>query len=110
VAGDLMAMVTVGGVSSSSEQVATVTPTVTESAADLATDATSLVIHGFGFSITASDDSIAFADGATGVVTKATATTLTVTDLVGLTAGSLKAIVISNGVSSGADVEVANVT
>jgi hypothetical protein len=68
------------------------------------------VIQGFGFSSTLADNTVTFNNGTTGKVTSATATTLTVTDLSGLIAGSLTAIVISNGVSSGADVEVATVT
>jgi hypothetical protein len=67
------------------------------------------VIQGFGFSLTASDNVVTFNNGTTGKVTSSTATTLTVTGLSKLAAGSLTAIVVNNGFSSGASVEVANV-
>jgi hypothetical protein len=109
VAGNLSALVTASGVISRVEEVATVTPVVTARAISIAAAATSVVIQGFGFSSTAANNTVTFNNGTTGIVTSATATTLTVTDLSGLTQGSLTAIVISNGVSSGDDMEVANV-
>ena len=105
----LSATVTVSGLSSLAVQVATVEPVVTFNTVTLATNATTLIIYGFGFSSTASDNTVTFSGGATGKVTSATATKLTVTSLSGLTAGSLTAIVTSNGVSSGAGVQVATV-
>ncbi len=91
-------------------QVATVVPVVTLSTANLAASATSLTIHGFGFSTTASSDKVTFSGGATGTVTTATTTTLTVTSLKGLIGGKLLASVSVSGVSSGAAVQVATVS
>jgi hypothetical protein len=88
-----------------------VVPVITASIANLAPSATSLVIHGFGFSTIAANDVIDFGGGVTGKVTSATATTLTITGLKGLTANSLlTATLFVNGVSSEPDVEVANIT
>ena len=50
-----------------------------------------------------------FSGGATGTVTKATATTLVVTGLSGLTVGPLAAIVTSNSISSASAIQVATV-
>ncbi len=109
-AGSLKASVKVNGDSSGAAvQVATVTPVVTSSTASLAANAASLTIHGFGFSPTSVDDTVAFNNG-TGIVTNATATTLTVTSLSGLVTGSLTAIVFSNSAGSGTAVQVATVT
>ncbi len=111
VAGKLMASVTVSGISSGAAvQVANVSPVVTVSATAMLATATSVVIHGFGFSSTPANNKVAFNNGATGTVTSATATTLTVTNITGLVGGGLLAIVTSNSVSSGAAVEVATVT
>ena len=77
-ASSLTASVTVGGVASAATQVATVVPVVTSGTANLGANATSLVIHGFGFSTTATSNVVAFSGGATGKVIHATATTLTV--------------------------------
>ena len=111
IAGKLTASATVSGISSGAAvQVATVTPVVTVSATALSATATSLVIHGFGFSTTAANNKVAFNGGTTGTVSSATATTLTVTNITGLVGGGLLAIVTSNSVSSGAAVEVATVT
>jgi hypothetical protein len=110
VAGALNASVTVNSVSSGAPvQVATVVPVITSSTADLAATATSMTIAGFGFDTNAANDSVTFSGGATGTVTSATATTLTVTSLSGLVAGALNASVTVNSVSSGAPVQVATV-
>ena len=109
-AGSLSASVTVGGFSSASEQVATIAPVVTPGAVILAATATTLVIRGVGFSSIAADNTVTFSGGATGIVSHATATTLTVTSLSGLTTGSLTATVTTKGVNSGAGVQVAMVT
>jgi hypothetical protein len=109
VAGSLSVTVTVGKLSSVSEQVATVEPVVTASTAKLAVNATSLVIHGFGFSSIAANNMVKLSDGATGNVTHATRTALTVTGLKSAPAGILDVTVTSNGVSSPADVQVATV-
>ena len=58
----LTASVTVdGSAAARSVQVATVVPVVTASTASLAVNATTLVIHGFGFSTTAANDTVTFA-------------------------------------------------
>ena len=87
----------------------TVSPTVTASAASLGINATSLTINGNGFSTTAANNTVVFSGGATGTVTAATSTQLTVTSLSGLVLGNLTAVVTSNTVSSGAAVQVATV-
>ena len=80
---------------------AKVVPVVTANTANLADNATTLVIQGFGFSTIAGSNIVTFAGGAaTGTVTSATATTLTVTGLKGLTLGVLSATVTTNSVSS----------
>ncbi len=108
--GALTASVTVGTESSGTAvQVATVAPVVTVSTTNLAANATTLTIKGFGFSTTASSDKVTFSGGATGTVTTATATTLTVTSLKGLIGGKLLASVSVSGTSSGAAVQVATV-
>jgi hypothetical protein len=56
------------------------------------------------------NNTVAFNNGATGIVTAATATTLTVTSVAGLTGGLLTAVVTTNGVGSGAAVQVATVS
>ncbi len=108
--GALNASVKVNGQGSGlAVEVAKVTPVVTASTANLAVNATSLVIHGFGFSATPANDKVTFSAGVTGAVTKATATTLTVTSLKGLTLGKLTASVAVSGDSSGTAVQVATV-
>src|SRR5262249_28302549 len=110
VGGALNASVTVNAVSSGAAvQVATVVPVITSSTADLAADATSMTIAGFGFDTTPAHDLVPFRGGAPGRVTSATATTLTVTGLSGLVTGALNASVTVNAVSSGAAVQVATV-
>src|SRR5262249_10789960 len=96
--GNLTAVVTAnGGSSGAAVQVATVVPVVTSSMANLAADATTLTINGFGFSTTAANDLVTFSGGATGTVTAATSTQLTVTSLSGLVAGALNASVSVSG-------------
>ena len=110
VVGSLNASVTVNGVSSGpAVQVATVIPVVTSSTANLAVNATSMTINGFGFSTTAGNNTVSFSGGATGTVTAATSTQLTVTSLSGLVLGSLTASVTVDGVGSGTAVQVATV-
>ena len=110
-AGNLTAVVTTGGVSSGTAvQVATVTPVVTSSTANLAANATSLTINGYGFDTTAGHNTVTFNDGAAGTVTAATATSLTVSLSTKPTAlGSLTAVVTTDSQSSGAAVQVATV-
>jgi hypothetical protein len=67
-----------------------------------------IVINGFGFASTPSSNTVAFNLGAAGTVTAASATQMTVTFTTQpTTPGVLTAIVTSNGVSSGAAVQVA---
>ena len=110
--GNLTAIVTSNSVTSGSEvQVATVKPVVTSSAADLAINAATIIINGFGFDTTASRNSVVFNNGAIGTVTSATATALTVTFAVKPTAlGNLTAVATTNSISSGTAVRVATVT
>ena len=110
-AGNLTAIVTTNSkTSGSAVQVATVTPVVTSSTADLAANAATLTIHGFGFNATTpSNNTVAFNGAAAGTVTAATATTLTVTFATAPTGGSLTAAVTSNGQSSGTSVQAATV-
>jgi len=102
-----------GSSSGAAVQVSTVVPVVTASliasTAKLPANTTSLVINGSGFSTTAAHNVVTFSNGATGKVTGATATTLTVTKLSGLIAGGLTVTVTSNGVSSGTAVQVATI-
>ena len=109
--GNLTAIVSVfGGSSGAAVQVATVSPVVTASVANLAANAASVVINGFGFSTTAASDLIVFNDGAIGSVTTASANSLTVTfSTKPVNAGSLTAVVMVSGVSSGTAVQVATV-
>jgi hypothetical protein len=105
-------VVTSDGISSSATvQVATVTPVVTSSTANLAANATTLTINGVGFDPAAANDAVTLNDGAVGKVTAATATALTVTlSTEPTSSGSLTAVVASNGQSSGTAVPVATVT
>ena len=80
------------------------------STANLASNATTLIIQGFGFSSAAANNTVTFSGGATGTVTGAASTTLTVTGLSGLAVGALTATVTSNSVSSASAVQVATVT
>jgi hypothetical protein len=88
---------------------ASVSPVVTPNLADVASSAASLVIQGFGFSPNMALDTVTFSNGATGTIAYATATTLTVTDLYGLTIGALRATVFVDSVSS-TEEQVATVT
>ncbi len=112
IAGNLAAVVTSDGMSSGTAvQVATVTPAVTSSAADLAADATTITINGFGFDPTAANNTVTFNDGVVGAVSSATATSLTITFSTEPTStGNLTAVVTSNGRSSGSAVQVATIT
>src|SRR3569623_2078683 len=109
--GSLTAVVTTDSVGSgAAEQVATVKPVVTSSTASLAINATTLTLNGFGFDTTPGNNTVVFNNGAVGTVSAATATSLTVTFSTKPTmAGNLKAVVTSNGVTSGAAVQVATV-
>ncbi len=110
-AGNLKAIVTTNGINNGTAiQVATTRPVITTSAADLAADASTITINGFGFDLTAANNTVVFNNGAVGTVTAATATSLTVTFSTKPTsAGSLTAVVTSNSISSGPAIEVATV-
>jgi RNase P/RNase MRP subunit p29 len=112
-AGNLMVVVTTNGVASTSMQVATLTPVVTGSQADLPCGATSMVINGFGFDATTAHDTLAFNNGVSGTVSSATANTLNVTfgaSAKPTTGGSLTVTVITDQQSSGiTPVQVATV-
>ncbi|MFN0078128.1 MAG: IPT/TIG domain-containing protein [Prosthecobacter sp.] len=84
-------------------------PTVTPNTIHLASTATRLVISGANFSPTPGNNTVVFTPAGTGNVTAATATSLTVTGLSGLTLGALNAVVTSSGLHSGTAVEVATV-
>jgi hypothetical protein len=109
--GNLTAIVTVSGVASGSAvQVATVQPVVTTSNANVLANAATMTINGFGFDTTAANNTVTLSSGAVGTVTTATATVLTVTlSTKPASVGSLTAAVTTNGVSSGAAIQVATV-
>ncbi len=111
-AGALSAVVSTNGIASGSPiQVATVIPVVTSSTASLAANARTLVIRGFGFDTTAGDNTVSFNDGAVGIVTAATPTSLNVTFSTDpVVAGTLTAVVTTDLLDSGSAVQVANVT
>src|SRR6185437_12362189 len=96
--GSLTAVVTTNSVSSSAAvQVANVIPVVTSSSSNLAANASTLTINGFGFDTTASNNAVTFNDGAVGSVTAATATSLTVTfSTKPRSAGNLTAVVTTS--------------
>jgi ribosomal protein L6P/L9E len=114
--GNLTAIVTAnGGTSGAAVQVATVVdgPLLTASSTNLAVNAPTLVINGYGFSTTPSENIVVLSSGA-GVVTAATATQLTVTLVDQPAFGTLTAEVLSsNGgdiyISSGTSAQVATV-
>ena len=113
IAGVLNATMTSDGVSSGTAvQVATITPVVSNFNTAVAANATTVTIHGAGFdSTTPANNLVTFNNGATGTVTSATSTSLTVTFGTNpTTAGTLTAVVTTNTVSSGAAIPVAAVT
>jgi hypothetical protein len=109
-AGNLTAVVHADSQSSGAAvQVAKVTPVVTSSTANLAINATSLTISGYGFDTTIGNDSVVFNNGAVGSVTAATANTLTVSIGTAPTAvGSLTATVTTNS-AAGTATQVATI-
>ena len=84
-------------------------PTVTQNLSNLAINATTLIITGTGFSTIAANNTVSLTLGAFGTVTSATATQLTVTFNTAPTPGELKAVVTTNSISSGDEVEVATI-
>jgi hypothetical protein len=85
------------------------TPVVNAGSAILTPNASTLTIHGFGFDTNPANDTVVFTSGATGTVTAATATQLTVTNLSGLGLGPVSVSVIVDGSVSGSAVHVATV-
>jgi len=110
--GNLTAIVTTNSQASGSAiQVAKVIPAVTSATTNLAANAATVTITGFGFSTTANQNTVVFNNGAVGTVTAATATSLTVTfSTKPRSAGSLTAIVTTSTFSSGTAVQIATVT
>ena len=114
-AGNLLANVTVGGVTSSTVQVATVTPTVTSSNNQVPANAPTVTIKGYGFDPYGTN-SVSFTNGSstwTGTITAVTPNSLTVSTAGSgspLTSGPLTAVVTTDGASNAAPVEVAVLT
>ena len=111
--GALQATVTVNGVTSQAQQVATVTasstPTITASTNRVAANATELMINGTGFDTSSQGtNTVSLSSGTVKSVTVNSATQLTLAVEGPLTVGTLTATVTTNGVSS-ASQQVANV-
>ena len=85
-------------------------PTVDIRTANLANNATSIVITGTGFNTTAANNTVTFNNGAIGTVASATATQLNVNLTTPPTnTGSLTVVVTTSSISSGSPVQVATV-
>lgn len=85
--------------------------TVANNSADLAADANSFTIQGTNFDPIAANNTVTLSNGATGVVTDATAMSLTITLTTKPTSsGSLTVVVNTDGFSSGNAVQVATLT
>ena len=84
-------------------------PVVTPSSASLDVASPTLVISGANFDPSAAGNVVTLGSGATGTVTAASSTSLTITFSTQPSAGALSASVTSFGRSSGAPVQVANV-
>ena len=83
-------------------------PTVTKNTSNLANNATTLTITGIGFDPIAANNTVSLSSG-TGTVTSATATQLTVTFNTAPSLGTLGAVVTTNAISSGNEVQVAEI-
>src|SRR5581483_2748498 len=92
-------------------QVATVIPVITSTIANLAANATTIIINGYGFdSGTPGNNVVTFNDGAVGTVTAASATQMTVTfGTKPSLPGSLTATVTTDTVDDAGPVQVATV-
>ncbi|MBS0267328.1 MAG: Ig-like domain repeat protein [Planctomycetes bacterium] len=110
-AGSLTALVTTNSQSNGAAvQVATIIPVVTKNTASLSANADTITIAGFGFDLTPGNNTIVFSNGAVGIVTASTATSLTVTFTTKPTLlGILTALITTNGLSSSVAVQVATV-
>jgi hypothetical protein len=108
-AGSFTAVVNTGGISNpTAVQVASVTPVITSSSVNLAANASTLTINGFGFDPTAANNTVTFSNGAIGTVTAATARSLTVNLTTPPTAaGAISAVVTTNSQTSGSSAQVA---
>ena len=112
-AGTLTSSVSTDSISSGAPvQVATVIPAITPNSTGLITaNATTVIINGYGFDPTAANNTVTLDNGATGTVTSASATSLTVTFGTKPTeAGVLSASVSTNTISSGTAVAIAGVS
>jgi hypothetical protein len=101
--------VTIDSLSGTSTQVASVIPGINASTADLAASSTTLTITGAGFDATTPGNNLVILSSGAGLVTSATAISLTVTYTTKPTAGLLSALVISDGVTNGSLTPVATV-
>ena len=110
--GSLTAVVNTGISSGAPVQVATIIPVITPSSANLAANAASVSINGFGFDPNPINDGVTFSGAGTGTRTPsaASATGMSVSLPSPLIAGALNASMTSNGVSSGTAVQVATIT
>ena len=106
-AGPLTAIVATDGVSSGSPvQVATVVPVATGTSSTIGAGTTTVTIGGTGFDPTGTNTVVLSSGAAT--VTSVTATSITITFTTAPTAGTLTAVVVTDGVSS-SPVQVATV-
>jgi hypothetical protein len=105
-------VVTSNGVSSGAPvQVALVKPVVTSSTAQVAANASTITINGFGFDPTVANNAVTLNNGAAGTITSATPTSMTVSfSTKPSTAGSLTAIVTTNSQNSGSATQIAAIT
>jgi uncharacterized delta-60 repeat protein len=83
-------------------------PTAALSTTNLLSIATTYTLSGSGFDAVAGNNSVVFTPAGSGLITTASGTSLTVTNLTGLTPGPLYAVVTTNGQSS-VPVQVATV-
>ena len=100
---------TPGGTNAANKLYSYLSPTVTRSTGILVNTGTFLTITGTNFSTVPGKNSVVFTPAASSTISAATATSLTVTGLSGLTQGVLYAVVSTNGENSGAPVPVATV-
>ena len=107
-AGAVSIEVTTAGGTNAANTLYSYAPSVTPSTSNLAINATTLTITGTGFDPIAANNTVSFSSG-TGTVTSATATQLTVTFNTAPTLGTLGAVVTTNAISSGNEVQVANI-
>jgi hypothetical protein len=107
-AGAASVLVTTSNGTNAANTLYNIRPTVTQSLSNLAINATTLTITGTGFSTTAANNTVTFSSG-TGTVTSATATQLTVTFNSQPVEATLSAVVTTNGIGSGSEVEVATI-